>query len=416
MVTPIAPLSHQQNGHSMVTRSKSGIFKKKVYLSTKHQVNIPSTDCLDSIEPATFTEPSMYPAWRQAMSEEFYALQRQGTWTLVPCSSKKHVVGCRWVYKIKHHPDGSVAKFKARLVAKGFHQEHGIDYTETFSPVVKHSTIRIALSLAVYYNWTIQQLEVTNAFLHGILHEDIYMSQPQGFVDSNFPDHLCKLHKSSYGLKQAPRAWFERFSNFLLSLGFHNTYADSRLFFKHYQSSITVILIYVDGIVITGNDTGYISSLISQLSLIFEMKHLGDLHHFLGVEVHTSPNGLYLSQTKYAYDLLVKTSMLGCKPCCSPCNYKSLAQPTVSNELPNPTTYCSITGALQYLTLTRPDLSFVVNQACQHMHHPIDADFAALKRILRDIKGTISYGICFNKGPLQLVAFSEADWAVDPID
>lgn len=162
------------------------------------------------------------------------------------------------------------------------------------------------------------------------------------------------------------------------SLGFHSTYADSSLFFKHYQSYITVILIYVDDIVITGNDTDHISSLISQLSLIFEMKHLGDLHHFLGVEVRTSPNG-YLLQTKCPYDLLVKTSMLGCKPCGSPCNYKSLAQPTVSNELPDPTTYRSITGALQYLTLTRPDLSFAVNQACQHAHHPTDADFATLK-------------------------------------
>lgn len=127
MVTPIASLSHQQNGHSMVTRSKSGIFKKEVYLSTKHQVNIPSTDYFDSIELANFTEASKYPAWRQAMSEEFSALQCQGTWTLVPFSPEKHVVGCRWIYKIKHHPDGSAARFKARLVAKGFHQEHGIE-------------------------------------------------------------------------------------------------------------------------------------------------------------------------------------------------------------------------------------------------------------------------------------------------
>lgn len=204
-------------------------------------------------------------------------------------------MGCQWVYKIKHHSDGSVARFKARLVAKGFHQEYGVDYNETFSPVVKYATIRVVLSLAVYYNWTILQLDVTNAFLHGILQEEIYMTQPPGFVDNCFPNHVCKLRKSLYGLKQGPRAWYERFSNFLLSLGFLTTYADSSLFIKHHKAPITLVLVYVDDLIITGNDSAYIQSLIRQLNMVFEMKHLGDLHHFLGIEVHRHSHGLFLS-------------------------------------------------------------------------------------------------------------------------
>ena len=159
-------------------------------------------------------------------------MQRQGTWSLVPYSPDKHVVGCCWVYRLKYNHDGSIAHYKARLVAKGFHQEYGVDYTETFSPVVKQSTVRVVLALAIHFNWVLDQLDVTNAFLHGILNEDIYMVQPTGFVNACFPTHLCKLHKSLYGLKQALRAWYERFSNFLLGLGFHTTYADPSLFIR----------------------------------------------------------------------------------------------------------------------------------------------------------------------------------------
>eukprot|EP00268_Persea_americana_P025822 TRINITY_DN25195_c0_g2_i1.p1 TRINITY_DN25195_c0_g2~~TRINITY_DN25195_c0_g2_i1.p1 ORF type:complete len:278 (+),score=33.22 TRINITY_DN25195_c0_g2_i1:2074-2907(+) len=145
--------------------------------------------------------------------------------------------------------------------------------------------------------------------------------------------------------------------------------------------------------------------------MVFEMKHLGDLHHFLGIEVTRTSQGLFLSQSKYAYDLLLKTSMFGCKPYGSPCNYKLVATPAASLPLPDPTLYRSITRALQYLTLKRLELSFAVNQAYQKMHHPKDHDFTTLKRILRYIKGTLSYGVQFKRGPLQLTAFSDVDWA-----
>lgn len=400
----------------MVTRSKSGISKKKVFLSTKHPPQLPCTPYYHETEPSSFTAASKSLVWRQAMAEEFSALQRQGTWSLVPNSPDKHVVGCRWVFKIKHNPDGSVARHKARLVAKGFHQEFGVDYTETFSPVVKQATVRIVLTLAVHFHWPLHQLDVTNAFLHGILKEDIYMTQPQGFIDPTFPSHLCKLHKSLYGLKQAPRAWYERFSNYLFGLGFQSTYADPSLFIRHFKNTVTLILLYVDDLIITGSDSTYITYLISQLGLLFEMKNLGQLHHFLGIEVSTTSTGLFLSQTKYAKDLLLRTSMLDCKPVGSPCSSKQSPTCTTSPLMKDPALYRSIAGALQYLTLTRPDLAFAVNLACQYMHSPTEAQFVALKRILRYIKGTLSYGLHIRDGPLRLSAFSDADWAGDTVD
>ena len=135
------------------------------------------------------------------MSDEFNALARNGTWELVPPSPKQNLVGCKWVFRIKRKSDGSIDRYKARLVAKGFHQRPGLDYTETFSPVIKPTTIRVVLCLALRHSWPIQQLDVNNAFLQGSLSEEVYMAQPRGFVDDQLPNHVCRLHKAIYGLK-----------------------------------------------------------------------------------------------------------------------------------------------------------------------------------------------------------------------
>ena len=164
------------------------------------------------------------------MASEFEALQWQHTWSLVPYSSNQNIVGCRWVYKIKRATDGSISRYKARLVAKGFHQQAGVDYAETFSPVVKPPTVCIILSLAAQNRWNLRQLDVSNAFLPGFLKETVYVAQPTGFIDADQPSHVCHLHKSLYGLKQAPRAWFEHFTSHLLTLGFTASVADASLF------------------------------------------------------------------------------------------------------------------------------------------------------------------------------------------
>ena len=234
------------------------------------------------------------------MDEEFAALQRQGTWSLVPHSPSQNVVGCKWVYKLKLNCDGSINRYKARLVAKGFHQQYGVDFEETFSPVIKPPTVRIILSLAVQFDWPLGQLDVRNAFLHGHLREEVYMVQPLGYVDPSCPNHVYRLWKSLYGLKQVPRAWFERFSTQLLHMGFQASLANSSLFILHHGKLVVYLLVYVDDIVITGNNPKFLDSLVAQLSQAFELKDLGPLHYFLGLQITRSSKGLLLTQTRYA--------------------------------------------------------------------------------------------------------------------
>ena len=184
--------------------------------------------------------------------EEYNALISNGTWSLVPPPPNQHIIGCKWVFKMKRTSNGSIDRYKARLVAKGFNQKQGVDYEETFSPVIKPVTVRTVLSLAISGGWSIRQLDVKNTFSHGYLSETVYMKQPPGFVDPTNPSYVCRLHRSLYGLKQAPRAWFNRLSTQLLKLGFIGSRADTSLFIKRTDRYIMMLLVYVDDIILTG--------------------------------------------------------------------------------------------------------------------------------------------------------------------
>lgn len=259
----------------MVTRSKLGIFKPK------HPITLTATttDLLSS-EPKSPVEALKHPVWKAAMQEEYDALMNQGTWILVPRPAHVNVIGCQWIFKIKKHSDGTIARYKARLVANGNQQFAGLDFTETFSPVIKQPTLRLVLALAVSKNWSLRQLDVSNAFLHGVLDETVYMRQPPGYSHSAYPGYVCQLKKSLYGLRQAPRAWYSMLSKFLVDHGFHQSKADNSLFIQHTGSHLLLILVYVDDIIITGSDSTVITSVISQLSSAFAIKDLGDLHFF----------------------------------------------------------------------------------------------------------------------------------------
>ena len=190
------------------------------------------------------------------------------------------------------------------------------------------------------------------------------MSQPQGFTDPSKPGYVCKMHKSLYGLKQAPRAWFERFTTHLLSLGFTASTADPSLFVFHLKNAILYLLLYVDDIIITGTSPTLITDLISTLQNTFELKDLGPLHYFLGLQLQYHNSGFTVHQTKYATNLLSLFNMTSCKPSLTPFISTSRLTPTQGQPFSEPTPFKSLVGALQYLTFTRSDLSFAVNQVC----------------------------------------------------
>jgi histone deacetylase 1/2 len=279
--------------HPMQTRAKCGIFKpKQLNLATKYPLPNP-------IEPTCVSQAMKSTKWQQAMTDEFMALMRNGTWTLVPPSPHYNVIGNKWVFRLKRNPDGSISRYKARLVAKGFHQRPGIDYKDTFSPVIKPQTIKIVLCIALSKGWSLTQMDVNNAFLHGTISEDVYMTQPAGFIHSSFPDYVCKLKKALYGLKQAPRAWFNALKTFLLQFGFVNAKSYTSLFIYNSGSTTAYFLVYVDDLLLCGNKSSFLDQFKQALAEQFSLKDLGPPSHFLGVEIIPTKTGLFLTQHHY---------------------------------------------------------------------------------------------------------------------
>ncbi|KAI3743386.1 hypothetical protein L1987_61094 [Smallanthus sonchifolius] len=264
-------------------------------------------------EPKIFYQASQDERWREAMKKEIKALEQNKTWSLETLPLGKKAIDSKWVYKIKYRPDGSIERFKARLVAKGFTQMEGVDYHETFAPVAKLVTMRTLLSLATKRNWIIHQLDVNNAFLHGYLEEEVYMKIPQGFSEEN-ETRVCRLRKSIYGLKQASRNWYHKFTTVLLDMGFIQAKADHSLFLYKHESIFVAALIYVDDVLVVGNNMATIQHTKSQLNDLFSIKDLGPLKYFLGIEVARTKDGMVLSQRKYTLDILQDSGLLGCKP------------------------------------------------------------------------------------------------------
>lgn len=358
--------------------------------------------------PSSVSQALKISHWRQAMAEEVTALASHGTWDLVPPPENCNLVGCKWVFAVKRKPDGQVERYKARLVAKGFHQRPGVDFHETFSPVIKPVTIRTVLSFALFYKWELRQLDVSNAFLHGTLTKSVFMQQPPGFVDPNHPNHVCRLKKSLYGLRQAPRAWYQTLSSALLRFGFLQSQADHSLFIYRRQGAFLLVLVYVDDIILTGSHKAVLESLVQHLKSTFVLKDLGALTYFLGIEVSRCREGLLLSQHKYMVDLLRRHNMDGSKPVTTPMATSSNL--SVSGDV-DPKEYRSAIGGLQYLTMTRPDISFAVNKLAQSMSRPTANDWLGVKRIMRYLKGSIHHGLLLRcPQSLQLTAYSDSDF------
>uniref|UniRef100_A0A803P1W3 Integrase catalytic domain-containing protein n=1 Tax=Cannabis sativa TaxID=3483 RepID=A0A803P1W3_CANSA len=293
---PTPKTSHNQipltmNQHSMITRSKAGIHKPKAYTSTLH----PLPESILPKEPTTLQQALSDPLW---------------------------------------------------LVAKGYSQTPGIDYIETFRPVVKPATVRVLLTLAVSNDWPITQLDISNAFLNRTLKETVFMTHPPGFVDPQYPTHVCRLNKALYGLKQAPRAWNEKLKLTLCSKGFHTSRLDNSLFISGSGDSLILLLVYVDDILITGPNSHRISTLITEFNTEFDVRNLSSVHYFLGVEVVRTKAGMHLSQSKYITTLLSRLKMDGAKPCPSPTSSTHKLSLSVGDPFHDPSLYRKFLSAL----------------------------------------------------------------------
>ncbi|KAG8478459.1 hypothetical protein CXB51_028363 [Gossypium anomalum] len=384
----------------------AGVFKPKVL----------AVDT-SGFEPVSVEEALAHPDWRLAVQAEYDALIANSTWELRPFPPDCKAIGCKWLFKVKTNPDGSIARRKARLVAKGCSQVPGCDFKETFSPVVKPATIRIILSIAVTKGWSLRQVDVNNAFLNGDLTEEVFMQQPPGFVQSGPSGErlVCCLTKALYGLRQAPRAWFHKLEQFLVSIGFIQSKSDASLFVRSSSTVTLYVLVYVDDIVITGSSSDEITCFVQQLHNKFALEDMGELHYFLGIEVSRSSSGnLHVSQRKYIRELLDRGSMSNAKSVPTPMVSSSVLSNNEGTPLTDPTEYRSLAGALQYIILTRPDIAYAVNRVCQFMHAPTTSHMVALKRILRYLHGTSSHGLVFRRSDrLSLVGYADANWGLD---
>eukprot|EP00253_Pinus_taeda_P033502 PITA_33502 len=302
-------------------------------------------------EPTSFKEASSHDEWKESMQKEYDALINNGTWKLVDPPFATKPIGCKWVYKNKYKADGSLDKHKARLVGKGFAQKEGVDYEETFAPTAKWTTIRTLFALAAQNGWKVHQMDVKTAFLNGDLKENVFMSQPEGFVVKGDEHKVCKLVKSLYGLKQAPRAWYEKLTEHLLKLNFnHFDLDDATLFVKKVGKTVVYLVIWHDRV----------------------------------------QSSFYSNGTN-----LKLTSIEG-------------------KEFEDATKYRHLVGSLIYLTTTRPDISFAVGILSWFMQKPCEGHWSAAKRVLRYLKRTQDLGIKYTQvDDFSLIGNSDSDFDGD---
>ena len=296
------------------------------------------------------------------------------------------------------------------MVAKCYTQQEGLDYTETFSPVAKMVTVKLFLSLAAAQGWTLHQLDVNNAFLHGDLHEELYMCLPLDLPSKG--ELVCKLNKSLYGLKQASRQWYSKFSTTLLQHGFLQSKADYSLFTKHSRASFMALLVYVDDILIASNDPQSIADLKVILNKEFKLKDLGSLKYFLGLEVARSEKGISLCQRKYALEVINDVGMLGCKPVKTPMEVNLKLSKDEGKLLADVGMYRRLIGRLLFLTISRLDITYSVHRLSQFMSKPREPHLRVAYRVVQYLKGTSRQGLFFSsQSSLHIKAFANADWA-----
>ncbi|GJT49209.1 putative ribonuclease H-like domain-containing protein [Tanacetum coccineum] len=372
---------------------------------------------LSQNEPKKISEALEDESWVDAMQEELLQFKIQKVWILVDLPYGKKAIGTKWVYRNKKDERGVVVRNKARLVAQGHRQEEGIDYDEVFAPVARIEAIRIFLAFASYMGFIVYQMDVKSAFLYGKIDEEVYVSQPPGFIDPKYPKKVYKVVKALYGLHQAPRAWYATLSTFLLKHGYRRGTIDKTLFIKKDKHDIILVQVYVDDIIFGSTKKSWCDEFEALMKSRFQMSSMGELTFFLGLQVKQKEDGIFISQDKYVAEILKKFDFVSVKTASTPIETQ---KPLVKDEEASDVDvhlYRSMIGSLMYLTASRPDIMFAVCACSRFQVTPKTSHLSAVKRIFRYLKGKPKLGLWYPRvSSFDLEAYSDSDYAGANLD
>lgn len=354
--------------------------------------------------------------WEEAMQEEINSLKENNTWSLTKLPDGRKTVKTKWVFKTKRDNNGKIVRYKARLVAKGYTQRRGIDYVETYAPVVRYTSIRFLIALAAQQNMKIHQMDAVTAFLQGNLDEEIYLEQPENFNDNS--GRVCKLNRAIYGLKQAGRQWCDKLCRKLKAFGLNKCIQDPCVFYT--KTMTLIVAIYVDDFLIFYQDENELKALQQQLCSEFKMKDMGTAKGCIGVRINRNEKTIELDQEIYIWEILKRFGMADCKATCTPSDTNtklSINMPgdDATMEELKKIPYQEAVGSLLYLAQgTRPDIAFAINDVSRFNANYNMAHWKAVKRIFRYLRGTINYKLRYSfQAENKMIAYSDADWASD---
>jgi len=362
--------------------------------------------------------------WYEAALKEYTQMLAHNTWELVPLPKGRKPVGSKWVFKIKENADGSIERYKARIVAQGFSQKPHLDYTETFAPVTKFASLRTILAISAIEDLELHHMDVSSAFLNGDLQEDIYMVQPEGFVEPGKEHLVCHLKKSLYGLKQSPRQWYQKLHGTFSDLGFKRCPSDNSIWVWAKDKVKVIIPVYVDDLTLACNDLTALNELKSKLQSKFEMRDLGELKYILGLEIRRNRlnRKLWLSQHKHTLDILQRFHHEHSRPVSTPLD-PSISLSKVDSmsqeekDFMSGVPYLSAVGSLMYLAIgTRPDIAYAVGLLSRFNSCPAKVHWKAIQRVFQYLKGTLDFCLEFGSssvGGVNLSVFSDSDYAGD---
>ena len=393
------------------------------YLIEQDEIQI-----MDDDEPTTYKEvlsSNDKRKWLEAMKSEMDSMYQNQVWSLVDAPKGIKPVGCKWVFKKKTDMEGKVSTYKARLVAKGFTQRQGIDYEETFSPVAMVKSIRILLAIAAYHDYEIWQMDVKTAFLNGILQEEVYMTQPEGFTSED-TTKVCKLNRSIYGLKQASRSWNIRFDETIKTFGFSQNLDEPCVYMKEAKGARVFLVLYVDDILLIGSDKSVLKEVKDWLSKQFSMKDLGEATYILGIRIYRdrSRRLLGLSQSTYIDKVLRRFSMEQSKRGLLPIRHGIHLSKDMSPKTPSEVgrmqriPYASAIGSIMYAMLcTRPDVSYALSSTSRFQSNPGEEHWIAVKNILKYLRRTKDQFLVYgDQRDLKVAGYTDASFQTDSDD